>query len=163
MAASRHHAGSSSSSSAQSEQRRRLVRAAASRQQTSSEGPEPAESSSLKRFLISGAAAAALLLAAATPRPAAAFQMPGGLFGGAPQPAAVATKVEATPAVMENKTPLPDLSQLSMEEIKTVTLFKENTPCVVNIANIANARRYYSTDILKIPQGGCLPVSPIPD
>jgi len=27
-------------------------------------------------------------------------------------------------------------------------------PCVVNIANIATARHYYSTDIMKIPQGG---------
>jgi hypothetical protein len=54
---------------------------------------------------------------------------------------------------MENRTPLPDLSQLSAEEVQTVTLFKDNTPCVVNIANIASARTYYSTDVLKIPQG----------
>ena len=29
----------------------------------------------------------------------------------------------------------------------------ECSPCVVNIANIATARHYYSTDIMKIPQG----------
>lgn len=57
------------------------------------------------------------------------------------------------PASMENKTPLPDLSELLADEVLTIKLFKENTPCVVNIANIATARHYYSTDVLKIPQG----------
>ncbi|KAI7844814.1 hypothetical protein COHA_001694 [Chlorella ohadii] len=72
---------------------------------------------------------------------------PAGMFGGRPP------VVEAVPVTMENKTPLPDLSQLSPDEILTIELFKTNTPSVVNIANIALARHYYSTDVLKIPQG----------
>ncbi|KAL4433043.1 hypothetical protein ABPG77_006470 [Micractinium sp. CCAP 211/92] len=106
----------------------------------------------LRSVLLSGAAAVALLAAAAYPRPAAAFKGPAGLFDrGAPPPAAAA--VDAPPASMENKTPLPNLSELSADEVLTIRLFKENTPCVVNIANIATARQFYSTDIMKIPQG----------
>jgi S1-C subfamily serine protease len=100
----------------------------------------------LRRLLLSGAAAVALLAAATWPRPAAAFQGPAGMFGGRPP-------AEAVPVTMENKTPLPDLSQLSPDEVLTIELFKANTPSVVNIANIALARNYYSTDVLKIPQG----------
>lgn len=67
------------------------------------------------------------------------------------QPAAVA----AMPATLENKTPLPPASELSPEELATVQLFRENTPSVVNIGNIALARAhpFASTDILRIPQG----------
>lgn len=112
----------------------------------------------LRRMLLSGVAAVALLAAAAYPRPATAFQLPGGLpgFGGRSSvaaPHAATAAVDVLPATMENKTPLPDLSQLSPEEVKTVSLFKENTPCVVNITNIATARGYYSMDIQKIPAG----------
>lgn len=128
--------------------------AAAGTSGTSSAGQQaPPRAGLWRRTLLSGAAAIALLAAAAYPRPAAAFQLPSGLFGGSAAAAAPAPATEAMPAVMENRTPLPDLSQLSTEEVQTVTLFKDNTPCVVNIANIASARTYYSTDVLKIPQG----------
>jgi hypothetical protein len=97
----------------------------------------PPRHSALHRLLLSGAAAIALLTAAATPRPAEAFQWPGNMFGGTPpaaaaMPTAPAPPREAVPATMENKTPLPNLSELSTEEIKTVTLFRDNTPCVVS-------------------------------
>lgn len=129
---------------------------AAGTRSPSASGPqEPPRAGLWRRALLSGAAAVALLAAAALPRPATAFQLPGGLFGhpAAAAAAAPAPAAEAAHAMMENRTPLPDLSLLSPEEVQTVTLFKANTPCVVNIANIATARTYYSTDVLKIPQG----------
>ena len=49
--------------------------------------------------------------------------------------------------------PLPDMSQLSAEEVLAVNLFKQNTPCVVQVANIATLRRRYSLEELKIPAG----------
>ena len=61
----------------------------------------------LRRLLLSGAAAAALLVAAAYPRPAAAFKLPGGLFGdgGSPggSPPAAAAAVDGIQAKMEDR------------------------------------------------------------
>lgn len=105
--------GASSSSGADealTAQRRRLLMQAFARQHGTAAGAQAAEAAAaggaaggqqgrgmLRRLLLSGAAAVALLAAAAWPRPAAAFQGPGGLFGGRP-PAA-----EAVPVTMENK------------------------------------------------------------
>lgn len=110
-------------------------------------------------LLLSGATTAALLAASIYPKPAEAFNGPfGGLFGGngaqmAAPPAPAAAVMDAVPATMENKTPMPNLADLTTDEVLAIDLFRNNTPCVVNIANIANARHYYSTDVMKIPQG----------
>lgn len=42
---------------------------------------------------------------------------------------------------------------LQAEEIATIELFSENTSSVVNITNIVNARKPYSTNIFEIPLG----------
>lgn len=110
--------GAPSSDAALAEQRRRLIMQALARQHSSAAGaggaavaPVPPSSGAhqrpgmgrVRRILLSGAAAVALLAAATYPRPAAAFQLPGGgMFGGRP-PVAEAAVADAVPAMMENK------------------------------------------------------------
>lgn len=57
------------------------------------------------------------------------------------------------PAFLESKEPAPSLSDLSQEEIETIKLFQRNTPTVVNISNIVNARTPFSMDVMQLPQG----------
>ncbi|KAK9846296.1 hypothetical protein WJX81_001127 [Elliptochloris bilobata] len=71
-------------------------------------------------------------------------------------PAAYARQVaavEAAPATLEMKAPRPSPAELSPEELQTVALFQENTPSVVNIANIASRQSFYSMDVQQVPQG----------
>lgn len=92
------------SSSAADEQRRRLIMQAFARQQAMGAGADALPRSGLlRRLLLSGAAAAALLAAAVWPRPAAAFRMPGGMWGSQPPAAVAPVAVDAVPATMENK------------------------------------------------------------
>jgi S1-C subfamily serine protease len=61
--------------------------------------------------------------------------------------------VAAVPATMQSKQPIPSAEYLSPEELATVRVFQENTPAVVNVANLIAARTRYSMDVFKIPQG----------
>jgi S1-C subfamily serine protease len=54
---------------------------------------------------------------------------------------------------LENKETLPNPRDVSAEELQTIQLFSSNTSSVVNITNIVNARRPYSTNIFEIPLG----------
>jgi hypothetical protein len=42
---------------------------------------------------------------------------------------------------------------LSADELATIRVFQANTPSVVNITNVREARSYYSMDVEKIPAG----------
>ena len=44
-------------------------------------------------------------------------------------------------------------SELSEEEQATVSLFQQNTPSVVNIANIGQRQDRWTMDVEKVPQG----------
>ena len=46
--------------------------------------------------------------------------------------------------------PTPSSSELDASELQTVNIFKQATPSVVNIANIATARTRFSTDVMKV-------------
>uniref|UniRef100_A0A1D1ZZT2 PDZ domain-containing protein n=1 Tax=Auxenochlorella protothecoides TaxID=3075 RepID=A0A1D1ZZT2_AUXPR len=96
-----------------------------------------------------GAAAAlktgALVATLLSPMAAQAYT-PAALFGGS-----TLTAPREAPSIQENKQPEP--SDLTPEEQQSVHIFKENTPAVVNIANIATKRAYLSTDLLRLPQG----------
>jgi hypothetical protein len=48
--------------------------------------------------------------------------------------------------------PEPSVGELTAEELANVNLFRANSPCVVNISNIALARDAFTMDILRIPQ-----------
>ena len=63
------------------------------------------------------------------------------------------TGVPSKPAFLESKEPMPSVEDFSSEEIATIRLFQQNTPTVVNISNIINARTPFSMDILQLPQG----------
>lgn len=102
----------------------------------------------LRRLLVSGIGAAALLAVATVPQPAsAAVDTSSSVFGFGGSAAAT-----VRPAFLEDKEPLPPPG-LNPQEQATIALFRENTPAVVNIANIAAVRNYYSLDVMKIPQG----------
>ena len=62
-------------------------------------------------------------------------------------------QASAKPVFLESKEPAPSLSDLSQEEIETIKLFQRNTPTVVNISNIVNARTPFSMDVMQLPQG----------
>ncbi|GAB4823866.1 hypothetical protein N2152v2_010912 [Parachlorella kessleri] len=133
--------------------------AASSRQQA---GGDQAWDSNRRSTLASMAGAAALLTAMMAPQPARA-ERGRGLFGfgsppqAAPSPppaAAAATITRDREATMESKEAIPSAVDLSADELATIKLFQDNTPSVVNIANIALARaRGFSTDVMKLPQG----------
>ena len=45
------------------------------------------------------------------------------------------------------------MTELSEEEQATVSLFQQNTPSVVNIANIGQRQDRWTMDVEKVPQG----------
>jgi S1-C subfamily serine protease len=59
----------------------------------------------------------------------------------------------ATPATLEMKAPDTSTSDLAPEEVATVNLFKDNTPSVVNIANIGRRQDRWTMDVQNVPQG----------
>jgi hypothetical protein len=59
----------------------------------------------------------------------------------------------ATPAFLGSKGPAPSAEELRPEELANVRLFQENTPSVVNIANLVQARSRFNMDVVSLPQG----------
>ena len=110
-------------------------------------------------FVGAGTAALAVTLALASPayaRADGAEPAPIARTVSSPwtSPGSTGPAVDAVPATMESKIPLPPADALlDPLELATIRLFQENTPTVVNISNIIAARTPFSMDILKIPQG----------
>ncbi|KAK9820272.1 hypothetical protein WJX72_008397 [[Myrmecia] bisecta] len=94
--------------------------------------------------------AAALVCALAVAQPLWALAEPALTFPWASPPAVT------TPATQEMKMPErteETVSELSADELSAVRLFQDNTPTVVNIANIGERQNYLRMDVQKIPQG----------
>lgn len=64
-------------------------------------------------------------------------------------------KLRAAPGPLAADRTSPAAWRLLHVAVPPIILRALRRPSVVNIANIALARPYYSTDVLKIPQGGC--------
>ena len=65
----------------------------------------------------------------------------------------VGSSVQAKPVFLESKEPSPSADDFSADELATIRLFQRNTPTVVNISNIVNAREPFSMNVMQLPQG----------
>lgn len=68
-------------------------------------------------------------------------------FGAPPQALALSESLDSAVELVTRR------GDLQAEEIATIELFSQNTSSVVNITNIVNARKPYSTNIFEIPLG----------